>query len=71
MSCERVQQILRSEGSAVLRHRSARNPSLVLYDRYVSETRGCGVNQTAVTSSLPVAGGKSCRVSQCVRLSTN
>lgn len=71
MTCERVTRILRVEGSAILRYRSPKNPSLVLYDRYVSVSRGCGIGQTSVTSSLPVAGGRSCQVSQCVRVSTD
>jgi hypothetical protein len=67
LSCERVHAILQAQGSAILQYRSKRNPSLVLYDRYVGSA-GCSVGrQTTFLTSIPVAGGRSCRVKKCVR----
>lgn len=65
MSCQKVQSILQREGAAILRYRSKRNPSLTLYDRYVRDSRFCNVGEWATWSSVPVAGGESCRVLKC------
>ena len=65
MSCQQVQSIVQREGAAILRYRSKRNPSLTLYDRYVRDTRFCSGGEYAMSSTVPVAGGKSCRVRKC------
>ena len=71
MSCERVQSILNSEGSAVLRYRSPRNPSLPLYDVYVASRRSCGFKMNSLASTVYVAGGQPCRVRKCVRIQSD
>jgi hypothetical protein len=71
MTCPRVQAILDAEGSATLRYRSQRNPSLVLYDRYVASRRYCGLKMDTLASTVYVASGQPCRVSKCVRIQSD
>ena len=72
LSCDRVQAILQAEGAATLQYRSKRNPSLPLYDRYVRDAGFCrGSHQILTGTSIPVAGGKSCRVRKCQRIESD
>jgi hypothetical protein len=71
MSCERVQSILSSEGSAILRYRSPRIRSLPLYDVYVASGRSCGFKMNSLASTVYVAGGQPCRVRKCVRIQSD
>jgi len=64
-SCERVKATIAREGAAILRYRSARNPSLSLYDRYVRDTRFCPPGQVIAYASVPAADTKSCPVRRC------
>lgn len=65
MSCGQVQAAVQREGAVILRYRSARNPSLTLYDRYVSGGRFCAVGEVAVGSSVPTRDDRSCYVLKC------
>ncbi|RST81044.1 hypothetical protein EJC49_24200 [Aquibium carbonis] len=65
MSCGQVQAAVQREGAVILRYRSARNPSLTLYDRYVSGGRFCSVGEVAVGSSVPTRDDRSCYVLTC------
>ncbi|MDN2580710.1 hypothetical protein [Aquibium sp. ELW1220] len=65
MSCNAVQAAVQREGAVILRYRSARNPSLPLYDRYVSGGRFCSVGEVAVGSSVPTRDDRSCYVLKC------
>lgn len=60
-TCAEVQSILKRDGIAQLRYPSPRNPSLTVYDRYVSGSRYCRPQPTTV----PTANNKSCRVHKC------
>lgn len=65
MSCAKVQASLLASGSAILRYRSKRNPSLPLYGRFVSDRRFCASGQIVSYASVPAAD-KSCTVRKCV-----
>ena len=65
-SCDRVRATLAREGAAILRYRSARNPSLVLYDRYVKDVLYCDTGQVFRRTSVPTADTKSCPVRKCI-----
>lgn len=65
MSCGQVQAAVQREGAVILRYRSTRNPSLMLYDRYVSGGRFCSVGEVAVGSSVPTRNDPSCYVLKC------
>jgi hypothetical protein len=65
-TCARVKSTLQSEGAAILRYPSARNPSLTLYDRYVLDTRWCRPGQVFKNTSIPTADTKACPVRKCI-----
>mgnify|MGYP003674875695 CR=1 FL=1 len=65
MSCSRIQSVLESEHSAILRYPSSRNPSLSLYDRYVSTSQYCGPGSRASIATVPSSDSKTCRVHKC------
>lgn len=68
MSCAQIKSALRNEGAAILRYRSARNPSLPLYGRYVSDRRFCNFDEVAETAFVPAADTRSCLVRECVQV---
>jgi len=65
MSCGQVRSTIDRDGAAILRYRSPRNPSLTLYDRYVSDERFCERGEYAVPAFVPSADRKSCPVRNC------
>jgi hypothetical protein len=65
-TCARVKATLQSEGAAILRYPSTRNPSLTLYDRYVLDTRWCQPGQVFKNTSIPTADTKVCPVRKCI-----
>jgi hypothetical protein len=65
MSCGHVQDVVRSEGAAILRYPSPRNPSLTLYDRYVAHGGYCQIDEEAVASFVPTKDTASCPVLKC------
>ena len=69
MSCASVQAALERDGVAILRYPSPNNPSVPLYDRYVSDRRFCAANQRADLRSVPAADTSQCRVRKCVQAS--
>ena len=66
MSCAKVQGLVRSEGAVILRYRSARNPGLPLYDRYVADGRYCDPAQVATWAGVPTADRDYCQVLRCM-----
>jgi hypothetical protein len=68
MSCSRVQAAVKANGAVFLSYRSKRNPSLLLYDRYVADGRSCGPTTLPRPVTVPAADGP-CTVSQCKRVS--
>jgi hypothetical protein len=67
MTCSSVQATVAREGAAILRYRSARNPSLTLYDRYVSDGRFCSGGETAANAWVPTRDKAECFVRVCKR----
>lgn len=65
MSCSRIQSVIRNEGAVILRYRSARNPSLPLYDRYVAHDGFCDFNKYAAAAWVPSSDSRSCPVLVC------
>lgn len=65
MSCGEAQSRIRQEGAVILRYRSARNPSLPLYDRYVAHDGWCDRGEFAKLEVVPTADTKQCRVLRC------
>jgi hypothetical protein len=66
MNCAAIQAAVMSEGAVILQWRSARNPGLPLYGRYVANRRYCQPEQTAETAFVPARDAKSCLVRKCV-----
>ncbi|WP_419912635.1 hypothetical protein [Hoeflea sp.] len=65
LTCERIQQILKTENAAILRYPSPRISDLTLYDIYVSETRFCSAGERGVTAYVPASDTRQCRVLEC------
>ncbi|MBW8636546.1 hypothetical protein K1W69_05025 [Hoeflea sp. WL0058] len=65
LSCARIQEILKSEGAAVLRYPSPRIPALTLYDTYAFHSGYCGYDQYAKPSYVPSQDRKRCPVRVC------
>ena len=65
MSCAQAQAIVQSEGAAILRYRSLRNPSLPLYDRYVASSFYCQPDEYAKVIGIPTADSRQCPVYKC------
>ena len=65
ISCEKAQSILDREGAAIFRYKSKRNPSLVLYDRYVAGSRFCQNLEYAEVSSFSTKDDASCQAYVC------
>jgi hypothetical protein len=66
MSCAKVKGIIQSEGAAILRYRSARNPGLPLYDRYVQDGRYCQSSEVATRTGVPTADSNYCPLRKCI-----
>ena len=64
-NCKRVLQTIANEGMAILRYRSARNPSLQLYDRYVFGSRFCKPEEVIRFASVPTVDDRHCPVKRC------
>lgn len=71
LSCARVQAILESEGSAILRYPSPRNSQLTLYDLYASNTRQCQQGEIAKPATVPTSDNPRCRVRRCEQAQTS
>jgi len=67
MSCGEAQSRIQQEGAVILRYRSARNPSLPLYDRYVAHGGWCQPGEYAKLEVVPTADTKRCRVLKCMQ----
>tara|TARA_R110000751_G_scaffold10055_2_gene37338 strand:- start:174687 stop:174995 length:309 start_codon:yes stop_codon:yes gene_type:complete len=67
LTCQRIQAILQSEGSAILRYPSPRNSQLTLYDVYVMNPVFCQSGEHAVSAFVPSSDNKRCRVRQCLQ----
>jgi len=65
MSCQQTQALVRSEGEVILRFRSPRNRSAVLYDRYVSDGRYCGSGEQLTRASASSADNEYCPLRKC------
>jgi hypothetical protein len=65
MSCQRIHSTIQRQGAAIMQYRSARNPTLPLYGRYVADGRFCKIDEIADTVSIPAADTKRCPVRQC------
>lgn len=68
MSCAKIKAILNSEGAAILRWQSTRNPGLPLYGRYVKSRQFCEQSEVTEYASVPTADTKSCSVRKCVTI---
>jgi hypothetical protein len=66
MDCAAVQALLKEEGSAILRYRSATNLSLPLYDLYVSGQKQCPAGEVAARKGVPTTDREYCPVYRCV-----
>ncbi|MDA4846837.1 hypothetical protein [Hoeflea poritis] len=71
LTCDRIQQILRAENSAILRYPSPRISDLTLYDVYVSEGRFCAAGERGVTAYVPASDTRQCRVLECKERTDN
>jgi hypothetical protein len=67
LTCEQVQALLKANGTAILRYRSAYNITLPLYDRYVSGQRNCPAGEVASRTGVPTTDRDYCPVYKCVQ----
>jgi hypothetical protein len=65
LTCGEAQAIVASEGAAILRYQSERNPSLTLYDRYVRNRAFCQPTEVTKYDWIPTADTRSCPVLTC------
>jgi hypothetical protein len=65
MSCTAIHATIMREGAVILRWRSARNPSLPLYDRFVADDGFCPSLERATLTTVPAADTKACPVYNC------
>ncbi len=65
LSCSRIQAILNTEGTAILRHPSPRNPRLILYDTYVARGGYCQTGGYGSSATVPASDTKTCQVYRC------
>lgn len=65
MSCASVQATIRADGAAIMRYASKSNPSLTLFDRYVSNGSFCPSGQEAVPAWIPSKDDATCPVLRC------
>lgn len=70
LSCGKIHGILASQGAAILRYPSKRNPSLTLYDRYVRSEMQCGSHEILEPVTIPSASGQ-CQVLHCIQAPDN
>lgn len=68
MSCAEVKATVDSDGAAILRYRSKRDPSLQLYGRYVRNRLFCNSDEIAETKYVPAADTNSCPVRECIQI---
>lgn len=66
MSCAQAHARISQEGAVILRYRSARNPSLPLYDRYVQDARWCEPGEYAKLEVVPTSDTNRCPVLRCM-----
>lgn len=67
MTCSQVQSIVKRDGVAQLRYNSKSNPSVPIYNRYVSGSTFCGSRSIANLATVPTRDNPSCRVKICKR----
>ena len=67
MTCSQVQSVVKRDGIAQLRYSSKSNPSVPLYNRYVSGSTFCGSRSIANLATVPTRDNPSCRVKICKR----
>ena len=67
MTCSQVQSIVKRDGVAQLRYNSKSNPSVPIYNRYVSGSTFCGSRSIASLATVPTRDNPSCRVKICKR----
>lgn len=65
MTCVSVQETLRHDGAAILRHSSDRVAGMALYDRYVGSSLHCLSGERAEPASVPASDNPSCIVLKC------
>ena len=66
-SCAAIKQTLAREGAAILRYPSKRDPSITLYDRYVSNRGACTFGEVTQRATVPARDTASCPVLKCYR----
>ncbi len=66
MSCQQVHAIVQRDHAAILRYRSPRT-GLILYDRYVSDSRFCPSYTSPVRDYVRTADDPACPVYHCVQ----
>lgn len=64
MSCDRVQDIVASDGAAILRYTSPTS-GMTLYDRYVANGSWCETPKVMKSTSVPTADEPYCPVYFC------
>lgn len=68
MSCAKVQDTIRGDGVAIMRHMSTRVQGLPLFGRYVRNGGFCNRGEAAERVYIPAADTKSCPVRECKRI---
>lgn len=66
-SCAAVKGIVQSQGAAILRYPSRRNPDHMLYDRYVRSRHYCLLGEVTKRDTVPTADTAHCPVFKCYR----
>ncbi|PHP64594.1 hypothetical protein CSC94_23560 [Zhengella mangrovi] len=65
MTCDRVQDIIESEGEVILRYKSRSGSGMTLYDRFVVDDDQCDDPLVGKIVGIPTADTRSCEVMVC------
>ncbi len=68
LSCDRIQSILKAEGTAILRYGSSRNANIVKYDIFAAPRGQCVSGGRGRLSTVPAADTNSCAVLKCINI---
>jgi hypothetical protein len=67
LSCIRLKAILKSDGIAILRYPSSREPTNILYDHFSANSNRCKTGGRGKLFGVQSSDTKACRVHKCVR----
>ena len=65
MNCAAAQETVYAKGAVILNFRSAFNPSIPRYGRFVADQRFCAGSELAEVTYIPTADTRACPILEC------